>query len=123
MAFRPNMPHHLPLTQSKSGKPCCPKKVKNQWLDGTLNTNYKLEFVDKEVPLQVVGRNMQPNEWAPRGKFVDTTTFGEAFVARAVEPTSPFKPRGQSIEPQPFRGTSTHQDDFQVQLSMILLTS
>lgn len=63
--------------------------------------------------MQVVGRTMQPSEWAPKGKFVDTTTFGEAFTARAVEPSSPFKPKSQTVEQQPFRGTSSYADDFQ----------
>uniref|UniRef100_A0A7R9W1L7 Uncharacterized protein n=1 Tax=Chlamydomonas euryale TaxID=1486919 RepID=A0A7R9W1L7_9CHLO len=93
-------------------KPCCNgKKKKAPWAEGTLNTEYRNQFQDKEVPYIRAG----PRPDGPRdnGAFDDSTTYGDGFKHYQVPRAEPCKPlNSQSVEGLPFAGESTYRQGF-----------
>lgn len=77
-----------------------------------LNTEYKNEFIDKEVPVQRGSARPQDFPQAS-GKFDPSTTYGGDFKTFGVERTAPAKPQhSTAVEGLPFEGTSNYKANF-----------
>lgn len=93
-------------------KPCCNgKKKKSPWLEGTLNTEYRNEFIDKEVPFAKAGPRIdQPVQTGP---FDPTTTYGGDFKMFQAARPEPCKPaNSQQKSDAPFAGVSSYNSAF-----------
>ncbi|GAX77971.1 hypothetical protein CEUSTIGMA_g5413.t1 [Chlamydomonas eustigma] len=98
----------------KNGKPCCQKKPKSgPWLDGTLNTEYRNEFIDKEVPVQRATAKNSEYPTNPRATFDPSTTYGGDFKAFQVpRQAAAQQPNSQGVEGLPFEGNSSYRDQY-----------
>lgn len=104
------MPTKWHLTKNK---PCCPCKKKKSlpWLDGTLNTEYRNEFIDKEVPVQkVVPKQELIKSNAP---FDGATTYGGDFKQFQTARPNLMKPvDSQHVTGGEFNADSTYKQQF-----------
>ncbi|KAL6752994.1 hypothetical protein V8C86DRAFT_3140445 [Haematococcus lacustris] len=91
-------------------KPCCRNK-KAPWLEGTLGTTYRNEYVAKEVPIERAVRKVEPVANAPR--FDGTTTMGTDFQAYQVKRELPIRPPSTNLAAEgPFAGDSQYRSEF-----------
>ncbi|GAX77926.1 hypothetical protein CEUSTIGMA_g5368.t1 [Chlamydomonas eustigma] len=102
-------------TISKNGKLCCGKKMKSgPWLEGTLNSEYRKEFLEKEVPLST--KSFKPLELpkVPGAKFDANTTYEGDFTLIHPARRAPIRPRhSQAVENLRFEGVSAYQSQFE----------
>lgn len=105
---------HSPSTKKK---PCCKGMAKSgPWQDGTLQTEYRKEYYEKDAPQE---RSM-PSPIIRRGAlhtsdaaFDASTTYKNTYPVHTQQPrTQPFKPQAGQKENQPFNAWSTYKDDY-----------
>ncbi|KAF5841944.1 hypothetical protein DUNSADRAFT_10115 [Dunaliella salina] len=99
----------LPKTERR--KPCC-KNRKVPWMPGTLDTTYRENFVEKEIPRESP-RPREPQLKDPSLPFDGTTTMKTDYRPFQVPREGPIRPANTIVKDNvPFSGESMYKGDF-----------
>lgn len=107
------MPERRIYNAEKTKKlPCCKGRKKPQpWVEGTLNSEYRNQFIEKEVPTDYAQKPKATVK--PNAKFDGMTTNKADYVPFQVGREQMIKPvHSQAVEGLPFSGTSAYASEY-----------
>jgi len=81
-------------------------------VDGALGTEYRGQFINKEVPVAPTQHTARGALQLPSAPFEGTTTAKADFVPFAVERTAPIRPTAAARESAPFQGETSYASNF-----------
>mmetsp|Transcript_20059 Transcript_20059/g.55839 ORF Transcript_20059/g.55839 Transcript_20059/m.55839 type:complete len:548 (-) Transcript_20059:407-2050(-) len=99
------------LPKNQRRKPCC-KNRKAPWMEGTLDTTYRENYVEKEIPRETA-RPREPLFKDPTFPFDGTTTMNADYKPFQVQREGPIRPANTIMKDNaPFSGDSMYKADY-----------